>query len=114
MNCAEIESLRCVKHIGVTIAFSLKFSQQWKEAAGKDNIMLGFINRKFSFRNKDAFLPLFISLVRQHLEYTVQFWSPHHAKDLGKLEAVQEERLAQLILFSLEKRRLRGNNYRLF
>ncbi len=50
---------------------------------------------------------------------TVQFWSPHHAKDIAKLEAVQrratmmipflrnksyEEKLARLNMFSLEKR----------
>ncbi len=66
---------------------------------------------------------MYISLVRPHLEYAVQFWSPHHARDIAKLEAVQlkatkmipsqrnksyEERLARLNLFSLEKRRLRG------
>ncbi len=121
MNGAKIESVQCVKDLGVTIGSSLKFSQQCKEATGKANRMLGFISRNFLFKNKDVILPLYISLVRPHLEYTVQSWSPHYAKDIAKLEAVQwratkmitslhnkscEARLAQLNLFSLEKWRL--------
>ncbi len=123
MNGTKIERVQCVKDLGVTIASSLKFSQQSKEAAGKANRMLGFENRNFSFKNKDVILPLYVSLVRPHLQYAVQFWSPHHAKDIAKLEAVQqratkmitplrnksyEERLAQLNLFSVEKRRFQG------
>ncbi len=114
MNGTKIESVQCFKDLGVTIASCLKFSQQSKEAAGKANRMLGFINRNFSFKNKDVILPLYISLVRPHLEYAAQFWSPPHAKDIAKLEAVQrratkmimslrnrsyEERMAQLNLF---------------
>ncbi len=123
MNGVKLESVQCVKDLGVTIASSLKFSQQCKDAAGKANRMLGFINTNFSFMNKDIILPLYISLVRPHLEYAVQFWSPRHAKDIAKLEAVlrratkmvtslcnksYEERLAQLNLFSLDKLELRG------
>ncbi len=78
-----------VKDLGVTITSNLKFSQQCKEAAGKVNSMLGFIKRIFSFKNKDIILPLYNSLVRPHLEYAVQFWSLHLAKDITKLEAVQ-------------------------
>ncbi len=83
--------------------------------------MLGFINRNISFKNKNIILPLYISLVKPHLENAVQFWSPHGTKDIVKLEAVQrratkitslryksyEVRLASLNLFSLEMLRLR-------
>ncbi len=116
MNGTKLESVQYVKDLGVKIAFNLKFSQQCKDAAGEAYRMLDFINRNFSFKTKDVILSLCISLVKPHLEYTVQFWAPHHAKDIAKLEAVQrraakmitslsnksyEERLTRLNLFSL-------------
>ncbi len=89
MNGTKIESVQCLKDLGVTVVSSFKCSQKCKDDAGKANRMLGFINRYFSFKNKDVILPLYISLVRPHLEYAVQFWALHHAKDIAKLDAVQ-------------------------
>ncbi len=54
----KLESVQCVKGLGVKIASSLKFSQQCKNSAGKATRMLGFINKNLSFKNKDSILPL--------------------------------------------------------
>ncbi len=121
MSRVKLDSIQCVRDLGVAIESNLKFSHHCKDAACKANRMLGFINITFSFKNKDIILPLRVILVRRHLEYAVQFCLPHLAEDIAKFEAdlrratkmipylhnkSYEERLAQLNLFSLEKCRL--------
>ncbi len=78
---------------------------------------------KLLFKNKGVTLTLYNSLVRPHLEYLVQFWSPHQTKDFLILKGVQcretkndpfcatnsrKKKLSTLKMFSLEKRRCRG------
>ena len=98
-------------------------SNQCIEAVKKAQKLLGYIKRQFRTRNKETILTLYNALVRPHLEYAVQFWSPSLRKDIERLEAVQARatklipsirhlgyvrRLERLNLYSLEKRRLRG------
>ncbi len=62
-----------VRPESVSLALNLKFSEQWKNAAGKANRILSFMNRNFSLKNKDIILPLYVSSARPHLEYDAQF-----------------------------------------
>jgi len=120
----EIESSLDEKDLGVPQNEKPDMSQQCAFAAQKANHTLGCIKRSVVSRLREGILPLYSTLVRPHLESCIQLWSPQHKKDMELLEQVQrkatkmiqalaylpyEERLRELRLFSLEKRRLWGD-----
>eukprot|EP00061_Rhincodon_typus_P000053 g10273.t1 len=69
---------------------------QVQQAVKKVNGMLAFITRGFECSSRDVLLQLYRTLVRPHLEYCVQFWSPFMRKDALALKGVQQ-RFTRLI-----------------
>ena len=129
MDGIPLENVTEEKDLGVTVTESFKPSKQCSISAAKANRILGIIKKTFSSRDSAVIAKLYKSLVRPHLEYAIQAWSPYLQRDIDTLEKVQrratkmvegieelsyEDRLEYLNLTTLITRRLRGDLIEVF
>jgi hypothetical protein len=111
-----------VKDLGVYVDADIRWRHHivLKSAAAAKKA--GWILRTFISRDKATMMLLFKSLVRSIIEYCCPLWSPHLVCDIIQVESVQRsftskicglnssnywERLKQLNLYSLQRRRER-------
>lgn len=120
----SIQQVTSARDLGVTLRSDLKPRDHVTHAVRKGWAALQQLTRAVKARVPEVFLPLYKAMVRPHLEYCAPAWRPHLQKDIRALERVQRvatrrikgmrglsypERLAALNLYSLERRRLRGD-----
>lgn len=120
----RIDKTNGEKDIGVVIDDRLTFSEHLAEKINNANKLVGIIRRTFVHLDEAMFKALYTAIVRPHLEYANQVWSPHLIKDIESIENVQrratklipqikdlpyEERLRKLDLPTLAYKRSRGD-----
>ena len=119
---APIQRKSELRDLGVVMGDTAGFNTQRSEVATRGRQRMGWILRTFATREAFPMLTLYKALVLPLLEYCCQLWCPTAIGQIRQLEAVQRtftsrvaglagynywERLQQLGLYSLERRRER-------
>ena len=92
LNNQTMEVVQSYRYLGVVISSDLSWSPHIQLICKKARKVLGLLYRNFAKYISDSgvILRLYKALVRPHLEYAAQVWSPYLVKDIQLLEKVQK------------------------
>ena len=80
-----------VEYLGVLLSSDLSWTPHITSVCSKAKQILGLMYRRFyNHTEGDTLKPLYLSLIRPHLEYACSVWDPHTMKDKVLLEDVQK------------------------
>ena len=71
------------RDLGIIIKPDLKVSEEVTRAAAVANSMLGKVEKTFTYMDKEMVLSIYKTVVRPHMEYAIQAWSPFLQKVIG-------------------------------
>ncbi|GAB0205149.1 mitochondrial enolase superfamily member 1 [Grus japonensis] len=123
---ARLERSFAEKALTVLVATKFIMSQQCALATRNTNGVLGCIRKSFPSWSRNVVLPLYLAVVKPHLQHRVLFWAPQYKREMDILERVQqramkmmkglehlssEESLSDLGLFSLVKRKAQRESH---
>lgn len=121
LDNSVLEEVNEFRDLGITTDQHLCWNLHIDKVVAKANRMLGLIKRSCrDFNDRKTLRTLYCALVRSNLEYCSVIWSPYTKRGIEKIEKIQNratkfilrsddcyaDRLKELNLLSLEKRRL--------
>ena len=77
--------------MGVQVSSDLRPRKQCIEARNQADRLLGFITKSIKSRSAEVILKLYLALIRPHLDYAVQFWSPYNKMDIILLVSAEKD-----------------------
>ncbi len=119
----SVEMVESAKDLGVFTASTFKPSLKCKDAYARGRATFFMIRRGFAILTPAILRPLYLAIVRPHLDYAVQASFPYLQKDIKLIEQMQRlatrrvmsfrrlsypERLHELNLPSIERHFLRA------
>ena len=76
MNRPKLSKVSHEKDLVVIISTVLQPSKHCSDVVITANKLVGFTGRNLKYKSEKVILTLFNALVRPHLNYCIQFWSP--------------------------------------